>query len=243
MLTANDRNRINEICESNQEFAYFLEKIKTEQHLALSKISHEVRNPVTIINSFLQLYEAKHPDITQDPYWIKINENVSYLRSLLDNLSFYNHSETVHKKMVNPCTLLNCAIESIRPCLEQRPVALHFHQETPVPDIPLDAVKIQQVFYNILRNSAEALTNQKHDTITASIQAKASQVIIEIADNGCGIPSEYLDTLFDPFVTHKEEGNGLGLAICQRIIEAHNGSIQVTSQPGKTVFSICLPFS
>ncbi|MGI6095205.1 MAG: two-component system sensor histidine kinase NtrB [Lachnospiraceae bacterium] len=242
MLTTNDLNKIQELSNSNPELAYYFEKLKEDKQYALSKVSHEIRNPVTIINSFLQLFETKHPNVTQDSYWIKIIENISYLRALLDELSSFNNSETVHKSPENLYTLLSYAIESIRPVLEQKAIALCFRKETPVPDLMLDTIKIQQVFYNLLRNATEALNDTKDGRITVSIQTEASQVVIQIADNGTGIPSEYMDTLFEPFVTHKKEGTGLGLAICKRIIEAHNGTIHVKSEPGKgTVFTICLP--
>lgn len=244
MLTTNDLNRIKELSDSNPEFAYYFGKLKEDKHYALSKLSHEIRNPVTIINSFLQLFETKHPNVTQDSYWIKIIENFSYLRALLGEISSFNNSETVHKSLSNPCTLLSCAIESIRPTLGQKQITVSFQQENFVPDLMLDTIKMQQVFYNLLRNAVESLVDIKPSLITAAVRSEASQVVIQITDNGIGIPPEHMDTLFEPFVTHKKEGTGLGLAICKRVIEAHDGDIHVKSEPEKgTVFTIHLPIT
>ena len=77
---------------------------------------------------------------------------------------------------------------------------------------------------------------------SAKMQASGHQLVLTVSDNGCGIAPEDLDTLFEPFVTHKPGGTGLGLAIVRRVIRAHNGEIRVFSEPGKgSTFSVFLP--
>ena len=79
-------------------------------------------------------------------------------------------------------------------------------------------------------------------TILISVSCDGDNVILQVQDTGCGIPEEYLPTLFDLFVTHKKNGTGLGLAICREIVSAHRGTISVESAPGQgTTFTVSLP--
>ena len=105
----------------------------------------------------------------------------------------------------------------------------------------LDKGKIQQVILNLLINAADA--SQAGDTVLLSAYCSGPFYHIRVKDNGCGIPQEDIDRIFDIFYTTKQagEGTGIGLAICKSIIEMHGGSIQVTSCPGETVFTAVIP--
>lgn len=242
MLTKMEISQINELCKNNPEFKDVVTQLEQQQHFTLSRISHELRNPAALINSFLQLFERKHPEITQDLYWIKIIQNMNYLRQLLEDLSSFTHSDKINLESTNIYKILSNTIESIQPTLEGSPIALYFIKETSIPTFPIDSTKIQQVFYNLIRNAKEALSKDRGGTITVAIRSDESEVTIRISDNGCGIKEEYLETLFEPFITHKSEGTGLGLSISKRIIEAHNGTIEVESREGEgTTFTIVLP--
>jgi signal transduction histidine kinase len=105
----------------------------------------------------------------------------------------------------------------------------------------LDKGKIQQVILNLLINASDA--SQSGDTVLLSAHCADQFYYIEIKDSGCGIPASDLNRIFDIFYTTKQagEGTGIGLAICKSIIEMHGGSIQVTSRPGETVFTVVIP--
>lgn len=209
-------------------------------HLMLSKVSHEIRNPVALINSFLQLLAGSHPELKEDGYFRKIEENMDYLKSLLDELSVYNHSHTANTEELNPYLLLQELSASAAPLLEPDGISVSLLKETAIPRIPIDRIKFQQLFSNLIRNAAEAMPDGGE--IRLSVSCDGSAVSIRVADTGCGIPEEYLPTLFDFFVTHKKNGTGLGLAICREIVSAHQGSISVQSAPGQgTVFTVILP--
>jgi len=112
-------------------------------------------------------------------------------------------------------------------------------------DIPLISAygsELNQVWTNILDNALDVL-NGKGEIIIRSIK-EDSNVIIEILDNGPGIPNEIQSRIFDPFFTTKEPGKGTGLGLSTSyniIVEKHKGKISVNSQPGKTCFSVVLP--
>ena len=99
------------------------------------------------------------------------------------------------------------------------------------------------LFTNLLNNAIQAISATEKGRIRIGIQLKKNQYIIEIEDNGNGIPDELFDRIFQPNFTTKSGGMGLGLAITKSILENYNGEIGFESQPGKTNFYLSLPLS
>lgn len=218
------------------------DQLKQEYQFTLSKISHEIRNPVTLINSYLQFIENSHPEVEDFEYWVDIQDQMDFLKNLLDELSLYNNSWQLHKKPVNISSFMRKFIQELTPTYQY--LGIHLIYENLIDEtetcLLLDIIKFQQVLFNLIRNAGESI--DKDGTIHINLKKEAGILLIRIQDNGCGIEPEYLPTLFDPFVTHKENGTGLGLAIVKQIIQAHNGSIKVLSCPGKgTTFTVSLP--
>ena len=106
---------------------------------------------------------------------------------------------------------------------------------------------LEQVFNNLIGNSVDAFDGQD-GIITLKLSLRESetgrkQVVITESDNGPGIPEDKIDSIFEPFMTTKKNGNGWGLALSKRIITSHKGTIQVKSFQGGTVFEILLPLN
>lgn len=127
--------------------------------------------------------------------------------------------------------------------LAQRGVKLVL--ETPPPRVPvkIEPQRLSRIFYNLLGNAADELTDG--GTITLRFKKSGGELQVEVQDDGRGIPPEIADTLFKPFATYgKPQGTGLGLTICRRIAEDHGGRIWATSVPGKgATFSFTLPLA
>lgn len=216
-----------------------LRSIIEEQRIAISQISHEVRNPVTLINSSLQIIEKEHPEVSTFAFWKSVRLDMAYLVQLLDELSDYNNGETLHKESISTSCWLNEITNSMQTFTKS-----HHHFVTKIdknlPDIKADPVKLRQAIANLLRNAFEALPEE--GIVSLHTYTGENSLIIEIRDNGCGIPAEYLADLFKPFVTHKSGGTGLGLSISKKVIESHKGTLLVSSAPGRgTTFTISLP--
>lgn len=217
-----------------------IEELEESYQFRISQISHEIRNPVTLINSYLQLLAKTHPEVTGFQYWDHVSSNMEFLVDLLNEISTYNHSEHVRKESTNIYMFIQNFIEDISIELEKHSIQILLKKESALPRLDIDPVKFKEVLYNLVRNSAEAIG--RDGFITIRIYFEDLSIIIEVSDNGPGIPEEYLPTLFDPFVTHKKDGTGLGLAITKNIIEAHNGTIEVQSHAGNgTSFLMRLP--
>lgn len=172
----------------------YQEQAKKHQ-LMLSQISHEIRNPVTLINSFLQILEKQHPDLSEDQNWIKILENMDFLRGLLGELSSYNNSLRLNLESTNVYALFANVIASINPSLEKKNVSIAFNKLSPIPLLYVDHTKLQQVFHNLLRNAFEAVKEGGH--IVCSIESDGTGVTFKVTDDGCGISPEYQNSILN----------------------------------------------
>ena len=115
-----------------------------------------------------------------------------------------------------------------------------------IADVPVlaDKIQIQQVLLNLLRNAAEAVADQEHREIALLTEASDGEVQISVVDNGPGLPEEVQAKLFQPFVSTKETGMGVGLSICHNIVTAHNGRLWAELNPdGGTIFRVALPIA
>ena len=217
-----------------------LESLKEQNHFHISKISHEVRNPVTLINTYLQLIMIKHPEVTGFDYWDHIMSNIDFLKDLLNEISDFNNSQILKKESINLYVLLQRMSEELSPLLDEHNIALEIRKESALPPLDVDITKFKQALLNLIRNSIEAFSSNGH--ITIRIYFEDLSIVVKVEDDGPGIPKEFMPSIFDPFVTYKKEGTGLGLAITKNVIEAHNGTIQVHSTEGNgTIFTIKMP--
>ena len=96
-------------------------------------------------------------------------------------------------------------------------------------DFTGDKIKLEEVLLNLLHNARDAVGEKGRISLTAERQDDT--IVIQCQDNGCGIPEDLIDTIFDPFVTYKENGTGLGLSSSKQTVEAHGGSICAQSAP------------
>ena len=215
-----------------------MEKLREEHRFCVSQISHEIRNPVTLINSSLQLIEQQHPEVKTFAFWHETMEDLSFLRTLLEELSSFNNGDLLHPEPKKLQDWIPDFLTSIQNTFSL--ANLHLELQDNLPPVTWDYTKIRQVFTNLIRNSMEA--SQNHCEVLFKISFHDPFVEMQIADHGCGIPSSIRSTLFEPFHTTKSNGTGLGLAICKRIVDSHHGTIAVSSQAKRgTTFTIRIP--
>ena len=109
-----------------------------------------------------------------------------------------------------------------------------------VPRLEIDPALMEQVFINLLSNAAQA--SEPGQPVTVATRLADQCVEIDVTDRGSGIPPDKIETIFNPFVTTKQDGVGLGLAIVAKIVDGHGGKMTVDSEPGKgSTFRIALP--
>ena len=111
-----------------------------------------------------------------------------------------------------------------------------------LPKATADRVQLQQVLMNLMLNGIEAMKDESGELRVTSKRTEVGQLLIAVRDSGIGLPREEPERIFEAFFTTKPQGTGMGLAIAKAVVEAHGGSINVTSQVGHgSVFSFALP--
>ena len=206
----------------------------------LSKFAHELRNPLTTLYSTVQLIEFQHPEVKNFKYWSNLISDIEYMEQLTAQFSDLTKSEKIEKKTFSLHDLLEQVCLSFATTIVNSNVNFTSKIDSSIHQIIGDKTKIQEVILNLLKNAYEATVPDK--SIRLEAFSSENEVIIQVSDTGCGIPSELLSTIFDPFITYKEHGTGLGLSISNQIVLAHGGYISVESTVGVgTTFSVTLP--
>ena len=242
MFTNIDINKMNRLMEENKDAKQIISQLLENHHTTVSMIAHEIRNPLTLVSSSLQIIEKQHPEVKEFNNWEQTMEDIQFMCSLLNDLSSFNNSSTLHHSVFSIEQLIKNVAVSFAISLDADGSDIEFTSRV-VPgmgDFTGDKIKLEEVLLNLLRNAREAVGKDGRISLSAARQKET--VIILCQDNGCGIPANIIETIFDPFVTYKENGTGLGLSSSKQIIEAHGGSINVESAPETgTVFTVTLP--
>lgn len=224
-----------------------IQKILDENKRTSSMLIHELRNPLSLIKGTLQYIEMTHHEVKEYKYWSQLFDLIMDMELLMSDASLLNSSSSLNIKATNIIDLIHSVMDNYTPQANSQQKLLTFkyasEHESVFSSFPCDADKIKQVLSNLLKNALEAtLSGDSIEVILDINKADAESMLsIEINDNGQPIPDDELDTIFNPFVTHKVGGTGVGLALAKRITEAHLGSIQVLSTNELTGFTILLP--
>lgn len=204
-------------------------------------VAHEIRNPLSSIKGLATYFRDLFPEgsDSRDTANVIIKEVDRINRVIRDLLEFSRSSELSKSE-----TDLSSLIEHIMRLMAMDALARGIEISSDIsPDlkVSLDIDRISQVLINLLRNGVESMEKNGRLTIKASASEK-NDLYLEIADTGKGIPQNDIARIFDPYFTTKKDGTGLGLAVAQKIIEAHGGNIKVRSALGSgTTFSIEIP--
>jgi PAS domain S-box-containing protein len=206
-------------------------------------IAHEVRNPLSSIKMSLQILEKRMNPVGNDLKRFKIaQKEVEHLEELVNNVLVF--AKPVEPKMA-PVDL-GKIMEQVLALAEKGIADKQIDVKMEAREIPLvnvDAAMITDAFLNIIRNAVEAVEDKGYIHIYArSIGSQPPAVLIVVEDNGCGIEEEDMPHLFNPFFTKKKYGTGLGLSQVSKIVELHQGKIEIISEKDKgTKVCVTLP--
>lgn len=237
--------KLQQLCATNDELSALIKEYEEENKFLVSQITHEIRNPLTLIYSTLQLIEHKNPDVTQITYWSNLKDDMKDVFSLLDRLSEYNHCDTLTIANMNLETMIKGLAVSFEPYMDTKKasitVSIHKKARPYLTCYPCDQTKMKQVFINLIKNAIEAVDSHGSIHINCTLEEASSSLVITISNTGTTIGADELDRIFLPFFTTKSTGTGLGLPTVKRIILSHNGTIDAASSHNKTTFTIKLP--
>ncbi len=211
-------------------------------HYTISQISHELRNPLCLISSSLQLIQAQHPEVLEFRYWDQIRDDLSYISRLLDDLTCYNNSQQLNLEPIDLKELISSLLYSTEAASLSQYCKVTFFCPKPLPMVSGDVIKLKQALMNLLKNAFDAV-EPGTGHIKVSLGRLHKMIEISVSDNGKGVPPQLRSNLFQPFITGKQNGTGLGLTITSNIIQAHGGNISYISNQNGSVFTILLPIS
>lgn len=222
-------------------------KLATVGELSAS-IAHELNNPLATITLRIESMLARTP--ADDPRHRAldiVSQETKRMADLVANLLQFCRRGPDEISTVDIHKELAESVELIQHHLRKRQVQVAQELAADTPAIYANRQKLRQVFLNLLTNASDAMSQGGTLTLRARRVATKNDepaVLLEFSDTGAGIPPADLDKVMEPFFTTKEEGKGtgLGLAICRRIVQEHNGSIQISSEQGKgTTVRVLLP--
>ncbi|MGO5053007.1 sensor histidine kinase [Lachnospiraceae bacterium LCP25S3_G4] len=240
MLYNIDSANVEKIMAENKEVSDIIHTLEDNHKFIVSKISHEIRNPLTLVYSTLQLMQMQHPEVKDFKHWYQLIDDVEFIIDLLNELSTYNNAERLTKTEFSFAKFMKHVALSFAISIENSNIEFTSYVDPTLPAFCGDKIKLKEVILNLLRNAKEAIGDSGKIDLTSRLENH--QIIITIRDNGCGIDSEIISTIFDVFTTYKQGGSGLGLSISKQIIESHKGHITVESKLHKgTLFTITLP--
>lgn len=207
-------------------------------------IAHEVRNPLSSIKMSLQILEKRMNPSGNNLRRFKIAmREVDHLEELVSNVLIYAKPAPPNMKQSDIGKILEHALEMTEKAKVEKEIRVQINYDESAPPITVDRSMMEHVFINICHNAIDAMDYNGKLTISTKFVGNSTQsVIVEIEDNGCGINAEDLPHLFNPFFTRKKYGTGLGLTQVKKIIDMHQGSIEISSNRNKgTIVTVTIP--
>ena len=238
-----------------KEISQRFQSIHAGQSLSvMSKVfAHEIKNPLSGIRGAAQLLEDKIPgedlDLTK-----MIRDEVDRICRLVDKIDVFNGDYFFLKSELNIHKILE-HVKTISLNGFAKRIIFEKNYDPSLPAIAGHEDQLIQAFLNLIKNSSEALGNKEGRILLKTLYSHPSRtasngsayddlpIVVEIHDNGSGISKAILNSMFDPFITTKKTGSGLGLSVASKIISDHGGTIEFTSKPGETICSVRFPIN
>lgn len=222
----------------------------SELHRLLPRIAHQINNPLSTITGYTQLIGLNSGNGESIQRYVNeiliAVERISHINKIIMNAGRLEEGE-IQPEEIQPIAL-DSLLESCLEMFNGLFILKEIQVDKNIPVVGLrvlgDRFSLEQVFKNLILNGVEAMDGRPDKRLTATIAPlpATSAVEIIIEDTGCGIRTEHLDKIFEPYFTSKRDGNGLGLEIIRNIVEKHGGKVRVESRVGiGSTFYVHLP--
>jgi hypothetical protein len=246
-LGRNFNHMVRQLRESREEIERLHRtQMSRAEHLATlgelaTGLAHEIRNPLAGIAGVIEIIGRDLPPTSPARTVVKdVRQEIARINHIVTDLL---HTARPHPPQVRPSDLNTTVEHAVMLGRQQalaKAVEITLHRDPSLPPVEHDSDQIHQVLLNLLLNALQAI--EQNGKISVTVKAQGNMAVVEVADNGRGIAPEHLPNIFRPFYTTKGDGTGLGLSLAGRIVEDHQGRIEVTSTVGKgTTLTVILP--
>ena len=222
------------------------ERIRNDQMAALGQLAaglaHELRNPLTAMKTIVDAARRDPTKASIDSRDLAVfDEEIQRLNRSLQSFLDYARPPATTKRLADLGTIAEKTRQLLAGRAEQQSIRVSLEQPPHPVAVYADPEQLHQVLLNLLLNAFDAIGDQGQVTVRITDDGQ-SFAVITVTDTGPGIPHAVRDRLFEPFVSTKESGTGLGLTICRRIVEDHGGRIEaVNGRAGGATFTVKLP--
>ncbi|HEV2395369.1 MAG TPA: ATP-binding protein [Candidatus Sulfotelmatobacter sp.] len=248
-LGRNFNQMVGQLRESREEIERLHRtQMSRAEHLATlgemaTGLAHEIRNPLAGIAGVIEIIGRDLPTSSPARAVVKdVRQEIARINHIVTDLlqTARPHPPKVRKSDLN--VTIEHAVMLGRQQALARGVEISLHKDSSLPEVEHDSDQIHQVLLNLLLNALQAIDRQGE--VEVKLAQRGANAVVEVADTGRGISPENLPNIFRPFYTTKGDGTGLGLSLARRIVEDHQGRIDVRSTLGKgTTFTVVLPLN
>ena len=208
---------------------------------AVAAVAHDIKTPLIAIGGFTSSVQKKLKK--DDPNYGKLDIVIGETRRLenmVKEMLDFSRPLELDRSQADINEMIQESIAVVSEASESSKVQIHMHFSNDLPPVSFDVMRMKQALINLLMNAIQA--SPEGETVTVSTYQKSSYVGIDLSDNGCGIPPGQKEKIFAPFCTTKKGGTGLGLPVTKKIIQAHDGRLELLDNGERGVtFRILLP--
>lgn len=209
----------------------------------MAGVAHEVRNPLTAIRGYVQIIRQQTTEPLHQEYLSVVLNEIDSINKVIQQLLDLSRPRQSQWQQIQLNALVEETLILVQTAGVQARISFHVDLDSQLSPIVADRELLRQVILNVLINAVQAI-GARGEIRIRTWQYTVSQQAVTVEDNGCGIDIAMQKKIFDPFFTTKASGTGLGLALSQRIINAHQGDIRVASMPGcGAIFTLILPIN
>jgi signal transduction histidine kinase len=213
----------------------------------ISEISHDLRRPLTSIKGGLQIVRQRFPEIEQSELIQMVDSEIHRMNELVRELVDFSNPNKYQTEKIDLREIIKRAGDLVTPDLLKRKINIEYEFDKANYEILVNKNQIIEVLLNLFMNAIDAMPSGGKLRITGLVEKPEHKLddylAVKVTDTGIGIKKDKLSRVFDRYYTSKETGTGLGLAVVERVLSAHNGTLAVESEEGQgTTFTLYFPY-
>jgi signal transduction histidine kinase len=250
-LGRNFNHMLQQLRESREEIeTLHRTQMSRAEHLATlgelaAGLAHEIRNPLAGIAGVIEIIGRDLPSTSPARAVVKdVRQEITQINRILSDLLETARPHPPQVCVSNLNTTVEHAVMLARQQVLSKPIKIELQQAPDLAEVEHDSDQIHQVLLNLLLNAVQAMDSAGAGMVRVEIGSRGDYASVIVSDTGRGIPAQNIPNIFRPFYTTKGNGTGLGLSLARRIVEEHQGRIEVSSVVGKgSKFTVLLPFN